>query len=122
MQATTKKKRNRENARKTTSRKANSNARGYLGQGKLDEDRERRGQDRRTTGLEARVEREYQRGTERRRRWPKALDGAPWVRPDQCTCMVLLGEDGGERAEGEGSNRLRAEAHGAVERVIGCGA
>lgn len=47
----TKQKRNKENARnRTKSRKANSNARGYLGQGKLDEDRERRGQDRRTTG------------------------------------------------------------------------
>lgn len=65
---------------------------------------------------------EYQRGTERRRRWPKALDGAPWVRPDQCTVWCCWGTIVVREQRESGSNRLRAEAHGAVERVIGCGA
>jgi hypothetical protein len=49
---------------------------GILVNGMLDEDRERRGEDRGEQEAEEsgewRVESGYQRGTERRRRWPKA--------------------------------------------------
>jgi len=45
---------------------------------------ERRGQGRRQQddGVERGVQ-EIRGGTERKRRWPKALDGAPWELPDQ---------------------------------------
>jgi hypothetical protein len=99
---------------------------GILVNGMLDEDRERRGEDRGEQEAEEsgewRVESGYQRGTERRRRWPKALDGAPWVRPDQYALWCCAGEVVGGREGESGRNRLRAEAHWAVVRVIGCGA
>lgn len=86
---------------------------GILVNGMLDEDRERRGRPRPTgcrvesSRVESSAERRaearagstragrsgacgYQRGTERRRRWPKALDGAPWVRPDQYAASSVV--------------------------------
>ena len=78
---------------------------GILVNGMQDENRERRGEDRGRQDGEWRVESGYQRGTERKRRWPKALDGAPWGRPDQytmwcCVGEVVMGEE--ERAGGTG--------------------
>jgi hypothetical protein len=48
-----------------------------------------------------------QRGTERKRRWPKALDGAPWERPDQYTTWCCAGEVVMGEKRASGRNRLR---------------
>jgi hypothetical protein len=94
---------------------------GILGNGMLDADRQRRGIDRgRQDGVESGAG--DQRGTERKRRWPKALDGAPWERPDQCTVWCCAGEVVMREKESEREEQVKRKAYGPARRVIGCGA
>lgn len=78
----------------------------------LDGDRERREEGPRTTEwVSGEWRGEYQGGTERKRRWPKAWDGSPKRLPNQRLCGCCVGEVVmKERASGR--NRLRGQALG----------